>query len=515
VPASLTTRLQPGGKLDRFRLERQLGSGSFGEVWLALDEGGHGFRKKVALKVLGDTRDPRRVEALLREARICGALNHPNVVDVYGVMQVEGVAFIIMEFVEGETLSSLWRDLEFLGLRVPRSVILDIGIAVAEALHHAWTAQDADGKPLGIVHRDLKPANVMISDRGTVKVGDFGIAKVADDTTGTRTGKLKGTPSYMAPELWSGTREFKPSIDLWSLGVILWELTAGKRFLASVGIADIFDTIRRRTPAHEASQISEYFPELAPLVERLLQREQMDRPQHGLEVAERLRVIRHSVGAPGDLLQFIRLVRAGRLEPADRTGSLAALPALPGEAVDWQPLVAVARGEGAEPVPWDFTDPKQAPVRLGPVAGTHSDAPSAEDPTATALHPDSQPRVPAIGPAPVPAPAAAHVLPPAAEPPPLAMPAAPAAAAAAAATAAPGAKAPMPPGARRVSVPARPVPSPRASGEPTPAVDLSEPGSLDGLSGPTRFGAQGLVFGGVAILVVAALILLLRSSGCG
>ena len=362
--------LDPGSSLDRFKLERLIGTGAFGQVWTAIDEAEHGFRKRVALKILAESTNQKRIEALMHEARICGALNHPNIIDVYGVMRDGNHTFIIMEFVEGETLSALWKDLDFLNVRFPRSITLDIAIAVCEALYHAWDATDADGQPLRIVHRDLKPANVIISDRGIVKVGDFGIAKAsAIDPSTTRAGKLKGTPSYLAPEVWQGKRDFRPSIDLWSLGVILWEMAVGKRFFGRASMTEIFDLVLSRTPRDEARQAEEFFPEIAPVLIRLLQRDARDRSDHPLKVAEKLRRIRLEIGASGDLLQFSRLVRAGRLEPDERQGSLIALPALPVDASDWAPLIAVAAGDGGPPAsPWD-TEPVGTPVKLGPSTG--------------------------------------------------------------------------------------------------------------------------------------------------
>ncbi|GEM_PF-1634204 len=365
-------KFKAGESLDRFRLQSRLGAGAYGQVWLALDEAGYGFRKHVALKILTEAGNPRREEALLREARICGALNHPNVVDVYGVMRADDVPFIIMEFVEGETLSSVWRDLEFLNLRFPRSVILELGIAVSEALHHAWTAVEADGTALRIVHRDLKPANIMVSNRGIAKVADFGIAKVAPDLSTTKTGKLKGTPSYMAPELWMGRRDFRPPIDLWSLGIIMWELAAGRRFYGPAAMMEIPELITKRKPADEAAEIADFFPALAPVVEKLLQRDLDKRYADGIELAEELRRVRSKIGAAGDLLQFIRLVRAGRLDPSDRRGSLTALPTIPEGADDWEPLIDLAEpktdADVAAPLADSFINIE--PVAIPAVAGT-------------------------------------------------------------------------------------------------------------------------------------------------
>ena len=350
----------PDENLDRFRLQKLIGRGAFGQVWLAVDEGGFGFQKQVALKILTEVHKPRRVEALMREARICAGLHHPNIIDVYGVGQADGAVFIVMEYVEGETLASLWKDLDFLAVKFPKSVVSDLGVAVAEALHHAWTGTDAEGRTLGIVHRDLKPANIMISNRGVAKVGDFGVAKALPEPSHTFTGRLKGTPSYLAPEVWQGSREFKAGVDLFSLGVILWELVTARRFYGNVKITDIFDIVKRRTAREEAALVELRFPPIAPIVERLLQREPEDRYQSALDVAEDLRRIRHDLGPAGDLQQFMRLVRSGRLDPQDRMNSLLQLPALPPQALDWLPLLEIAADDGAN------THEELSPVSAGP-----------------------------------------------------------------------------------------------------------------------------------------------------
>ena len=355
----------PDEMLDRFRLQKLIGRGAFGQVWLAVEEGGYGFQKQVALKILTEVNKPRRVEALMREARICAGLHHPNIIDVYGVGQVDGAVFIVMEYVEGETLASLWKDLDFLGVKFPRSVVSDLGIAVAEALHHAWTGEDAEGRMLGVVHRDLKPANIMISKRGVAKVGDFGVAKALPEPSHTFTGRLKGTPSYLAPEVWQGSREFKAGVDLFSLGVILWELVSARRFYGNVKITDIFDIVKNRSPKEEAALVELRFAPIAPIVERLLQRDPQDRYQSALEVAEDLRRIRHDLGAAGDLQQFMRLVRSGRLEPQDRMHSLLQLPALPPQAHDWLPLLEIASDDGSGTQD-DVPPVSEGPEQLGP-----------------------------------------------------------------------------------------------------------------------------------------------------
>ncbi len=342
-----------GDQLDRFRLERLLGRGAFGQVWLAVDEGDFGFEKRVALKILEDVTDQSRVDLLTREARICAGLNHPNIIDVYGVGQFQHAVFIVMAYVEGETLAALWRDLEFMNVPFPKSVICDLGIAVAEALHHAWTVDDTKGRQLAIVHRDLKPANIMVSVKGELKVGDFGVAKAVPEPSETLSGRFKGTPAYLSPEVWEGTRDFKPPVDLWSLGVILWEMTVLRRFLGGWEGPEIVDALASRTPTEEAAEAAQRFPAIAPVLERLLQRDPAARYQTALEVADALRAIRHEMARGGDMLQFVRLVRAGRVEPEHRHDSLLGFPALPRDSEDWGPLLKVAAEEytrnGASP----------------------------------------------------------------------------------------------------------------------------------------------------------------------
>lgn len=326
--------------LGRYRVERALGSGKHSKVFLAWDEGEHGFRKRVALKVLPLQSKPGAADALHKEARLLAALNHPNVVDVYGVGTTNGRHFIVMEYVPGSTLEEIREELEHHGLRFPRSVACDIGIAVAEGLYAAWNARDAAGTRLNIVHRDLKPANVLMSRLGDVKVSDFGVAKAASDLTQTLGRRMKGTPSYMSPELMKGSRDFRPSMDLWSLGVMLWEMCAGHRFYGRVSLHDLISKLDSRTPEEEASAVASYFSAIAPVVERLLARDPADRYQDPRKVARKLRRIRAAMGVTPSLTEFFRLMR-GSGEPTQAADT--SLPTLLATPKDWEPLIELAQ----------------------------------------------------------------------------------------------------------------------------------------------------------------------------
>ena len=208
--------LSPGTRLGRFEVRSLLGSGGMGEVYLAYD---HDLEREVAVKVLRDTSDPRR---FVQEAKAASGLHHPNVAHVYEIGSHDNFRFIAMELVRGETL----RERLSRG-PMPVADAIEIAMQIAAALgaaHHA-----------GIVHRDIKPENVIITPDGYVKVLDFGLAKLreirGDDAATllkTSPGVAMGTIGYMAPEQLVGS-DVTPAADVFSLGVVMYEMVAGRR----------------------------------------------------------------------------------------------------------------------------------------------------------------------------------------------------------------------------------------------------------------------------------------------
>lgn len=197
----------------RYRLDREIGRGGSGTVHLALDEV---LGRQVAMKRIGmvpGTPDVE-LERAQREARLAAALNHPHVVSVFDLVDEDDVRWLVMEYVDGETLSE----------RVRSAGPLEAGDAArllaqtADALVEAHAA--------GIVHRDVKPSNILISD-GTAKLNDFGIARSEDDASLTQTGLVTGSPAYLAPEVASGSSATSAS-DVWSLGATLYHAVTGK-----------------------------------------------------------------------------------------------------------------------------------------------------------------------------------------------------------------------------------------------------------------------------------------------
>jgi serine/threonine protein kinase len=216
----------------RYRFLGKLGEGGMAEVYVGVLRQTPGFRKLLVLKLLRESLadDPECLTMFLDEARLTARLNHRNVVQTYEVGQVGDRHAIVMEFLEGATLSKLRRLAQ--GSGVLGSLPLAAGLyVVSEALaglHYAHDLKDFDGSPLHIVHRDFTPANVMVTLDGQVKVLDFGVAKARANRAQTHTGVIKGTTRYMARETLLG-RAVDRRTDVYMAGVVLWQLVTGQR----------------------------------------------------------------------------------------------------------------------------------------------------------------------------------------------------------------------------------------------------------------------------------------------
>jgi serine/threonine-protein kinase len=209
-----------GRTVCHYRILEKIDSGGMGEVFLAEDTK---LDRKVALKFLPPqfSADEQERKRFIHEAKAAAALNHPNIVTVHEIGEHEGQVFIAMEYVEGQTLKELIsvnRTPSTVN-RTPIPLVLEIAIQLASGLAAAHAK--------GIVHRDLKPANIMLTDEGIVKIVDFGLAKLKGLTRLTKSGTTLGTVAYMSPEQALG-KEVEPRTDIWSLGVILYEMLAGQ-----------------------------------------------------------------------------------------------------------------------------------------------------------------------------------------------------------------------------------------------------------------------------------------------
>jgi predicted Ser/Thr protein kinase len=267
--------------IGRFEIEGVLGRGAMGVVYLARDPV---IGRRVALKTLVLPEGAEEAEEFrvrfLREAQAAGILNHPGIVTVYdaGVDEATGLSYIAMEYVEGKSLRELLRQ----GYPFSYSEIARIGAALALALDYAHSK--------GVVHRDIKPANILLTDQGQVKITDFGVARLATSNL-TTTGQFIGTPNYMSPEQVTGSPVDGRS-DLFSLGVVLYELLTGRRPFAGESLTEVSYKIVHE-PAQPPSLLRPGLPPaFNPIVLKLLEKDPANRYPRGLEVARALEALR-------------------------------------------------------------------------------------------------------------------------------------------------------------------------------------------------------------------------------
>jgi len=285
-----------GKTLAHYEITGLLGKGGMGEVYRARDTR---LDRDVALKVLpaAVAADPGRIERFEREARTVAGLSHPHIVHMYSVEQAEGLRFLTMELVEGEELAEV---IERGAMSSTRA--LGVGIAVADALCEAHAK--------GIVHRDLKPANVMITAEGRVKVLDFGLAKLTeiepedDDATRalelTRQGSALGTVPYMSPEQLRGQVVDSRS-DLFSLGILLYELAAGRRPFEGTNAADITSSILKDDPPSLPDLDTSIPPDLGAIVDACLAKDPAARPESAAVVRDQLLALRRDLDSDVDV----------------------------------------------------------------------------------------------------------------------------------------------------------------------------------------------------------------------
>ena len=217
-------------RVGKYRILSELGRGGMANVYLAVAHGQGGVDKLVVLKALLPelSTDPDALAMFLDEARLAARLNHANVVQTYEVGVEADRQVIVMEYLDGQSLSSVVKQTELAGRTLSTAMYLRIIISALEGLHYAHELHGYDGTSLGFVHRDVSPQNIFVTYDGQVKVLDFGIAKAATSSIHTATGVVKGKIAYMAPEQMIGDAIDRRA-DVYSVGCMLWMVATGKK----------------------------------------------------------------------------------------------------------------------------------------------------------------------------------------------------------------------------------------------------------------------------------------------
>ena len=294
--------LKADQQIGRYRISAAIGAGGMGEVYLAKDEE---LERSVALKILPSdiADDAERVQRFIQEAKVVSALNHPNILTIHEIGSENGMRFIASEYVEGRTLRTiiLCDELEL-------KEVLEIAIQVASALETAHRKN--------IVHRDIKPENVMVRDDGLVKVLDFGLAKLlkADDAAidteaetkarvMTQFGMIVGTVNYMSPEQTRGVAAIDARTDIWSLGVLIYEMLARRLPFDGESPTDIMASILKT----ETPRLSDFYqdcpPELERIIQKALQKNRDERYQSVRDMALDLKTLGKELDSSGRLFR--------------------------------------------------------------------------------------------------------------------------------------------------------------------------------------------------------------------
>ena len=313
-----------GAQFGRYEIRSQLGAGGMGEVYLAQDTT---LDRKVALKILPPelAEDKDRMSRFVREAKFASALNHPNIITIHEIGEIDGTHFITTEFIEGETLKTRL-ERESLSLKST----LEIALQVASALDAAHRA--------GIVHRDIKPDNVMVRNDGIVKVLDFGLVKLSASNrpevdregqtkilVNTREGVIMGTIGYMSPEQARGL-ETDARTDVWSLGCVLYEMLTHQQPFQAETMTDVLVNIVYKEPASILAHRSDTPAELERIVAKAVQKNRDERYQSAKELFNDLQQLQTRLLVEAEIFRTGSGERSGQIQPSAFLNSIAVLP---------------------------------------------------------------------------------------------------------------------------------------------------------------------------------------------
>jgi serine/threonine protein kinase len=268
-----------GQTLGRYELLVPIAKGGMAQVWAARLRGSRGFQKIFAIKtILAGAMDDTRMERMfLQEATLASQIHHPNVVTTIELGEDEGILYLVMEWVDGESLKFIMSRAAQRG-NLPLPIAVNLVGQACKGLHAAHDLRDESGTPIGVVHRDVSAQNVLVTYSGSAKLVDFGIAKATANSAGvTQAGEIKGKFAYMAPEQVTGDVVDRRT-DIFGMGVILYLLTTGRHPFKGVHTAETLQNIcSKRPPRLPSAIIPGYPPELEAVVLKCLAKEPDDR----------------------------------------------------------------------------------------------------------------------------------------------------------------------------------------------------------------------------------------------
>lgn len=313
-----------GESFGKYTLEKVLGRGGMATVYLATEKGPSGFEKQLCLKKILPhlAEEEEFVGMFLDEARTAARLSHPNLVQIFGLGEENGVHYIVMEYVNGVSLARVIRALAEQGNLAPVPIVASMISKVASALDYAHRFCDEKGEPLNLVHRDVSPDNILISRDGAVKLIDFGIAKASTNENKTVSGAVKGKFRFMSPEQIRG-QSLDGRSDLFSLGLVLYELMTGTQAFDGGGGLGTVNAILAEEPRPLDSLHDRIPKDLHDLVMSLLAKDREERPKDCFELEKSLEEFMRASGelvSQRDLGEWVASLLGEGTKPAAQAG---------------------------------------------------------------------------------------------------------------------------------------------------------------------------------------------------
>ena len=318
MPAVKLLELGAPLRLDRYELVGELASGGMATVYLGRIGGVGGFQRLVAIKRLHPhlAREKEFIDMFVDEARLAAGIHHPNVVPILDIGASEDGYFLVMEYVEGDTLARLLARAHAKGERLPVPIALRVVMDTLAGLHAAHELRDEQNEPLGLVHRDVSPQNILVGIDGTARITDFGVAHASSRLSTTRGGQLKGKLAYMAPEQARG-QKIDRRADVFAIGTVLWEVLAGRRLFKADGDAETLNRVLFE-PIPRVREVEPSIPAALDLVTaKALERDPDQRFASCAELADALeRAARATrlVANARDVADYVRSVMGEEIE---------------------------------------------------------------------------------------------------------------------------------------------------------------------------------------------------------